>query len=156
MSCEPMLGGLEMETAGYAGLFLAAFVAASLLPAQSELLLFAMLQSGRFEPVLLLLVASAGNVLGSALNWGIGRYLSQHRDARWFLVSASAMERAEGWYGRYGWPSLLLSWLPIVGDPLTLVAGLLRTPFPLFLLVVTVAKAGRYAALLFLHAQLVT
>jgi membrane protein YqaA with SNARE-associated domain len=129
---------------GYAGLFAAAFVAASLLPAQSELVLAAMIAAGRHDPTMLLIVATVGNVSGSIVNWAIGRFLSVHRDAKWFPVSAKALDRAERWYGRWGLWTLLLSWVPIVGDPLTLVAGLLRAPLLLFVAVVTLAKGARY------------
>jgi membrane protein YqaA with SNARE-associated domain len=150
------LPNVDLMALGYPGLFLAALVAATLLPAQSELLLLAMLATGRFEPALLLLAASVGNVLGSTINWALGRFLSRHRGARWFPVSEAAMVKAEGRYRRFGEPSLLLSWLPVIGDPLTLIAGVLRTPLPRFLLLVTIAKVGRYAVLLALHGYLTT
>lgn len=128
-------------------LFLAAFAAATLVPAQSEALLVAMLLAGDRAPDLLLTVATAGNVLGSAVNWAIARFLSDHAGRRWFPVSPRALDRAGGWYRRYGWPSLLLSWVPLIGDPITVAAGLMREPAWRFLLVVTLAKGGRYLAL---------
>lgn len=128
----------------YAGLFLAAFLAATLLPMQSEAVLAGLLVAGG-QPVLsLLLVASLGNILGAAVNWGLGRWLWQARDSRWFPGNPAQLARAEAWYRRYGRWSLLFSWLPVVGDPLTLVAGLLREPLPLFLLLVSLGKVGRY------------
>lgn len=130
---------------GYLGLFAAAFIAATLLPAQSELVLSAMIAAGRHDIATLLLIATLGNVLGSIANWAIGRFLSAHREARWFPVSARALDRAERWYGRWGLWTLLLSWVPIIGDPLTLVAGILRAPFWSFMAIVTLAKATRYA-----------
>jgi membrane protein YqaA with SNARE-associated domain len=139
----------ESLLAGYAGLFAAAFVAATILPAQSELLLGAMLVSGRFEIALLLAVATAGNVLGSIVNWLLGRYFAHHREKRWFPASPSTLARAEAWFARFGPAILLLSWVPVVGDPLTLVAGVLRMRFTTFLLVVTLAKGGRYLFLTF-------
>lgn len=129
---------------GYAGLFVAAFVAATLLPAQSELLLAAMIAAGRHDIAVLLIVATIGNVLGSIVNWAIGRFLSAHRDAKWFPVPAKALDRAQRWYGRWGLWTLLLSWVPIIGDPLTLVAGILRAPLLRFVAIVTLAKAARY------------
>ena len=134
----------ETLFAGYAGLFAAAFVAATILPAQSELLLGAMLVSGRFDTAALLAVATAGNVLGSIVNWLLGRYFAHHREKRWFPASASTMARAEAWFARFGPAVLLLSWVPVIGDPLTLVAGVLRMRFVTFVLVVTLAKGGRY------------
>jgi len=133
--------------AGYAGLFAAAFLGATLFPAHSELILSAMLLSGRYDVAASRAVATAGNVLGSTLNWTIGRFLAHQKDARWFPVSPRAMARAERWYGRWGLATLLLSWVPVIGDPLTLVAGVLRARLLPFLLIVTLAKGGRYAAL---------
>lgn len=139
----------ETLFAGYAGLFAAAFVAATILPAQSELLLGAMLVSGRFDTAALLVVATAGNVLGSIVNWLLGRYFAYYREKRWFPASAATMARAEAWFARFGPAVLLLSWVPVIGDPLTVVAGVLRMRFVPFLLVVTLAKGGRYLFLTF-------
>jgi len=133
--------------AAYGGLFLAAFVAATILPAQSEAVLAGLLATGTYSPVLLILVAGIGNVLGSVINWLLGRSVERFRNARWFPVSAKNLERTGRWYRKYGWWSLLLSWMPIIGDPLTVAAGIMREPFPRFLLVVTIAKFGRYIVL---------
>lgn len=96
----------------------------------------------------ILAVASAANIAGSCVNWAMGRFLSHYSDRRWFPVSQAGLDRAGAWYRRWGWPSLLLSWVPMIGDPLTVVAGFLRTPFLLFLIVVAFAKTARYATLL--------
>lgn len=128
-------------------LFAAALVAATIVPAQSELLLATLLAEGRFETTALLVAATAGNVLGSLVNWLIGRELAHHADARWFPASEKAMRRAEAWFTRFGPAVLLLSWLPIVGDPLTLIAGVLRMRLMPFLAIVTIAKGGRYILL---------
>lgn len=133
--------------AAYGGLFLAALIAATILPAQSEAVLAGLLVTGRYSPVLLILVAGIGNVLGSVINWLLGRGVERFREARWFPVSAKSLERAGHWYRKYGWWSLLLSWVPIIGDPLTVAAGIMREPFLRFLLVVSIAKFGRYIAL---------
>jgi len=106
-----------------------------------------MLISERFDPWLLILVATGGNVLGSFLNWLMGRYLHGYRDRRWFPVSQAGLSRAERAFNRWGVWTLLLSWVPIIGDPLTIVAGFLRVPLKLFLPIVIVAKAGRYIAI---------
>ena len=132
---------------GYAGLFLSALVAATLLPMQSEAVLVGLLLGGGHSVALLLLVATLGNVLGSVINWGLGRYVTRFRNRRWFPATAAQMARAEGWYRRYGRWSLLGAWLPVVGDPLTVVAGVLREPFWVSLALVTVAKGGRYLVL---------
>lgn len=136
------------------GLFAAAFLAATVFPMQSEAVLAALFLAGE-EPVsLLLLVATFGNVLGSTVNWILGRFLLSFRDRRWFPVSDMQLARATGWYRRWGRWSLLGSWLPVVGDPLTLVAGALREPLPTFLLLVTLAKGGRYVAVVALLDRL--
>ena len=135
------------DVAAYAGLFGAAFVAATMLPAQSEAALVGLLVTGAYPPALLLLVASVGNVAGSVINWLLGRSVERYRDRRWFPVGPAALERAQGWYRRYGRWSLLLSWAPVVGDPLTVAAGVMREPFLPFLLLVALAKTGRYLVL---------
>jgi len=133
--------------AALAGLFGIAFVAATILPAQSEAALVALLAAGDIAPWLLVLVASAGNVLGAVVNWFLGRGIERFRDRRWFPVSPRQLDRATRWYGRWGRWSLLLSWLPIGGDALTVAAGVLREPLWSFVALVTVAKAGRYIVL---------
>lgn len=130
-----------------AALFFAAFLAATLVPAQSEAVLVALILQNSWPVWVLLAVASVGNVMGSALNWALGRFLSGYRDRRWFPVSGKSFDQAVGWYRRWGHWSLLGSWLPVVGDPLTCVAGVLREPFWRFLLLVGLAKTGRYAVL---------
>lgn len=134
----------------YISLFTAAFVAATLLPAQSEALLAYLVAAGDHPVVLLVGAATLGNVLGSTVNWCLGRGIERLHGSRWFPLSDSQLERATGWYRRYGRWSLLASWVPIIGDPITVVAGVLREPLASFLLLVTVAKAGRYAILAFM------
>lgn len=131
----------------YLGLFLSAFGAATLLPLQSEALLVALLLSHDYSLPLLLLVASVGNVLGSLVNWLLGRYIERYKQRKWFPVSQQQLTRAQGFYARYGRWSLLLSWMPVIGDPLTLVAGIMREPLWRFTLLVTVAKTTRYAVI---------
>ncbi len=135
-----------MELMAYLGLFAAAFVAATLLPAQSELLLGGMIASGDYSVPLLILVATAGNILGSTANWVLGRYFYHLRERRWFPIKKARLEKAERWYHKYGRWSLLLSWAPVIGDPLTLLAGILREPISSFLVIVAIAKFGRYLA----------
>ncbi len=133
--------------ASYLALFLAAFLAATIVPAQSEAVLVGLILAGDRSLILLLLVATTGNVLGSVVNWLLGRFIERFRDRPWFPVSRARLAQAEAWYRRFGIWSLLLSWVPIIGDPLTVVAGVLRTPFLTFLVLVTIAKAGRYLVL---------
>jgi membrane protein YqaA with SNARE-associated domain len=129
------------------GLFLTALIAATVFPMQSEAVLVGLLLAETHPVWLLVLVASVGNVLGSAVNWLLGRGIERFRDRRWFPAKGETLERAQAWYRRYGKWSLLLSWAPIIGDPLTVVAGILREPLPVFLLLVTIAKVGRYVVL---------
>ncbi|WP_330165810.1 YqaA family protein [Salipiger marinus] len=117
-----------------------------MLPAQSEALVVGLLLTD-YAPWLVLAVASVGNVLGSVVNWFLGRGIELFRGRRCFPASPAALARAEGWYRRYGRWSLLLAWAPIIGDPLTVVAGVLRETFLVFLLLVSIAKIGRYLIL---------
>jgi membrane protein YqaA with SNARE-associated domain len=130
----------------YFGLFMAAFLAATLLPAQSEAVLVALLLEGH-SPWWLVAVASVGNLLGSTLNWWLGREIARFGDRRWFPVKPDALERARRWYGRWGRWTLLLSWVPVIGDPLTLAAGMMRERFLVFLALVGFAKTLRYVVL---------
>ncbi len=130
----------------YGTLFAVSFAAATLLPAQSEVLLAGLIAAGRYNLPLLLFVATAGNTLGAVVNWVLGRFMESFRHRRWFPDSEKALDRAEAWFNRWGKWSLLLSWAPFVGDPLTVVAGVLREPLPVVLALVTVAKVGRYVA----------
>jgi membrane protein YqaA with SNARE-associated domain len=134
------------DAALYGGLFLSALASATLIPGQSEAVLASLLFAGH-APWLLLAVASAGNILGSVINWMLGRGLERYRERRWFPVNPRMLERAQRWYAKYGRWSLLLSWAPVIGDPLTIVAGVMREPFPTVLLLVAVAKIGRYVLL---------
>ncbi|MDD0977081.1 YqaA family protein [Pseudomonas fontis] len=131
----------------YWGLFFAAFGAATLLPLQSEAVLVGLLLGNPDAVLSLLLVATLGNVLGSVVNWLLGRGIDRLRDKRWFPVKPAQLEKAQQRYQRYGQWSLLLSWMPIIGDPLTLIAGVMREPFWRFLVLVTIAKGCRYLLL---------
>ena len=83
----------------------------------------------------------------SVVNWLLGRGIERFRGTRWFPVGEKQLDRVGSWYRKYGWWSLLLSWVPVIGDPLTVAAGVMREPFARFLLVVSIAKFGRYIAL---------
>lgn len=124
-------------------MFLAAFGAATVLPFQSEVV-FVALQLDGVPIVPLLAVASVGNILGSVVNYGLGRWVEHFRHRSWFPVSEAQLDRAQRWFARWGAWSLLLSWAPFA-DALTVVAGILRTPPLLFLALVAIAKTGRYA-----------
>lgn len=135
-----------MEATGYVSLFVTAFLAATVLPMSSEAVLSALVVGDGFDLWLLIALASIGNTLGAVVNWLLGRYCLRWRDRKWFPVSAAALERASRWFSRYGVFSLLFAWLPVVGDPLTFVAGILRVRFALFLVLVALGKTARYVA----------
>jgi membrane protein YqaA with SNARE-associated domain len=131
----------------YVGLFASALVAATILPMQSEAVLVGLLALDAHSTVALIVVATVGNVLGSIINWYLGRYILRFKNKRWFPSSEQQLERAQNWYRRYGRWSLLASWLPIVGDPLTVVAGVMKEPIGPFIILVTLAKGTRYIVL---------
>jgi membrane protein YqaA with SNARE-associated domain len=142
------IAGDRMTTlTAYAGLFAISFIAATIFPMQSEAGLIALIVSGKYSTVLLVAFASAGNILGSVVNWLLGMGIERFRDKPWFPVGGAAFERAQRWYQRYGKWSLLASWLPIVGDPITVIAGVMKEPLWIFLIMVTAAKTARYAVL---------
>ncbi len=131
----------------YLALFGSAFIAATLLPAQSEAVLYVLVTEG--EPKWLLwVVATLGNTLGAWVNWGLGRYLLHFETRSWFPFRADRMARAQSWFARYGQWSLLMSWLPLVGDGLTFVAGVMKTRWWLFLLLCAIGKGARYAVVI--------
>ena len=126
-------------------LFGSAFLSATLLPGSSEAVLLGLLANGTGQPALLVVAASLGNVAGATLNWGMGRYFQLFKDRSWFPIKDATNARAQTWFARYGIWSLLLSWVPIIGDPLTLVAGIMQVPIGRFLVFVAVGKVLRYA-----------
>lgn len=133
-------------------LFLVALVSATLLPGGSEVWLARLWCIG--EPALMLwAVATAGNTLGSLINVWMGRYARRFQDRRWFPASPAGLARAERWYHRFGEWSLLLSWAPVIGDPLTVLAGVFRLPWWRAILLITLAKGTRYAVVLLLAQQ---
>lgn len=136
-----------IDLAAYAGLFLAAFLAATLIPAQSESVLTGLILAGGQPVIVLVAVASLGNILGSVLNWLIGRGVERFRTKKWFPVNEAQLARAQSHYQRFGYWSLLLAWVPIIGDPLTLAAGIMREPLWRFLALVSIGKIGRYIVL---------
>ncbi|MGC1496693.1 MAG: YqaA family protein [Sulfitobacter sp.] len=131
----------------YIGLFASALIAATILPMQSEAVLVALLVEGKRSVVILLIVATTGNVMGALINWVLGRFALRFQNRRWFPASDQQLARAQEWYSRYGRWSLLCSWVPIVGDPITVVAGILREPLWSFVMLVTLAKGLRYLVL---------
>ena len=141
----------QLAELGYLGLFLSAFLAATILPLSSEVVLSALLLNG-FNQTTLITVATLGNVLGSLTNYALGYWGSTLLVRKVLKISEAEFVRAEQRFQTYGLFSLLFAWVPVIGDPLTVVAGVLRISLPWFLLLVTAGKLARYIAV----SQLVT
>ena len=141
--------------ATYIGLFVVSFLAATLLPGGSEIALTTALASTDKSVTLLIAFATIGNVLGSLVNWVLGRYFNHLQDRSWYPIKPHQMVRAEQWYRKYGRWSLLLSWAPIIGDPLTLISGVFREPLLSFVILVTIAKLTRYLVVSALVLQII-
>ena len=149
MADDPLAGS------GYAGLFVVSFLSATLLPLGSEAVV-ALLPALGYEPAAVLLVATVGNTLGALLNYAGGQAGARLVATRWWRRrDPGRLARARRLYARWGAPLLFLSWLPVVGDPLTAVAGAVGTPLPAFLLWVTLGKLVRYAVVLGVAGALV-
>jgi len=129
-------------------LFGSAFLAATVVPLYSEVVIGAMAASDRYDLWALLLWAGTGNTLGSVVNWVIGRYCLHWQDRKWFPMKPAQLDRATEWFNKWGRASLLLAFAPVIGDPLTFIAGVLRVPFVIFLALVAISKFARYAVLL--------
>ncbi|MGY9107434.1 MAG: YqaA family protein [Alphaproteobacteria bacterium] len=142
-----------MET--YLGLFISAFLAATLLPFSSEVVLAALYAVDEFDPWLLWVLATAGNTLGGILNWVLGRYCLKWQDRRWFPFKEDQLTKAQHWFERYGKWSLLLAWLPLIGDPITFAAGILRIRLGIFIVLVGFGKGVRYAVVLLIAYGLI-
>ena len=134
----------------YLSLFIISFLAATILPFSSELTLASLMATSSFDNLLLLAVASLGNILGSVVNWILGFYSRNLSTKRWFPFKDKQIEKSSKWFNRFGRWSLLFAWVPIIGDPLTLVAGLLRVKFLEFLILVTIGKVSRYLIIFYL------
>lgn len=133
----------------YLFLFGASFLAATIMPFSSEVILYTLLQ-GQKSRELLLLAAASGNTLGAAVNWGLGRYLLHYQDRPWFYFKPEQVEKTQHWFQRYGIWSLLFAWLPLGGDVLTFIAGVMRVNFWIFLILVAIGKTSRYVIIIWL------
>ncbi|WP_431687139.1 YqaA family protein [Hahella sp. NBU794] len=136
----------------YFSLFFIAFLAATLVPAYSEIMLAGLLATG-YDPALLWVFATVGNTLGSVVNWALGRYLLHFKDRRWFPFKEKNLGPAQGWFQRYGVWSLLMAWAPLFGDALTFIAGLMRIRLPIFVFLTFAGKGARYAIIVGLFDQ---
>jgi membrane protein YqaA with SNARE-associated domain len=130
-------------------LFGSAFLAATIFPFSSEVLLFALLREGG-DPALLVATATLGNTLGAVVNWLLGLYLLHFKERKWFYFSDKQIENAQRWYQKFGIWTLLMAWAPVVGDALTLIGGIMKVKLYQFLILVGVGKAARYISIVYL------
>ena len=128
----------------YTSLFISSFLSSTLLPGHSELTLTAFILMKKYPVINLIFFASTGNILGSLINWCMGYYLTKFKDKKWFPLNKLQLTRASKWFLKYGKWSLFFCWVPIIGDPLTIVAGIFRFPIHIFILIVSFAKTMRY------------
>ena len=134
----------------YLSLFAISFLAATILPFSSELTLAGLIATSNYDNLLLLIVSSFGNVLGSVINWVLGYYSRNLTIKKWFPFKEAQIENSSKWFNKFGKWSLLFAWVPIIGDPLTLVAGLLRVRFLDFIILVAIGKVSRYVLIYYL------
>jgi len=134
----------------YLSLFAISFLAATILPFSSELSLATLIATSDYDNLLLLIAASFGNVLGSVVNWALGSYSRNLTTKKWFPFKETQIERSSKWFKKFGKWSLLFAWVPVVGDPLTLVAGILRVKFIDFIILVAIGKVSRYIFVFYL------
>lgn len=146
--CSVMIAAMSEFLVDYGlwSLFFISFCASTLLPLGSEWLLIALLLQGS-NPLASVAVATLGNSLGSATNYLIGYFSGDWLTEKVLRIDEKRQLQATNWFNRYGSWSLLLAWLPVVGDPLCLVAGMLKTPLLRFSLLVTTGKGLRYTFL---------
>jgi membrane protein YqaA with SNARE-associated domain len=134
----------------YLSLFAISFLAATILPFSSELTLAGLIATSDYDNLLLLIAASFGNVLGSVVNWALGSYSRNLTTKKWFPFKETQIERSSKWFRKFGKWSLLFAWVPVLGDPLTLVAGILRVKFIDFIILVAIGKVSRYLIVFYL------
>ena len=128
----------------YLSLLLVSFLAATILPLSSEVTLISLLGISEYNSSILIGTASLGNILGSVFNWLLGFYLFKYINKKWFPFKKSQINTASVRFRKFGVWSLLFAWVPIIGDPLTFVAGILKVNFLLFLFLVSIGKISRY------------
>jgi membrane protein YqaA with SNARE-associated domain len=137
----------------YVSLFFSSLLAATLLPFYSEVILVGLLAANPQHWQMLWLVATLGNTVGAAINWLMGRYLLHFQHRRWFPFDPNKLGPAQRWFQRYGVWSLLFAWLPVGGDALTFIAGIMRVPFWLFWTLTLIGKGARYLLVILLADQ---
>ena len=133
----------------YLSLFVVSFMVATIIPFGSEIYFASLLTMDNNNSLLLLIAASTGNILGSAFNWICGYYAAYFIQKKWFPINQNQINKATNFFLKYGKWSLLLAWVPFIGDPLTFVAGTLRYSFLPFLIFVSIGKTARYLVIYF-------
>jgi len=133
----------------YLLLFSSAFLAATILPFYSEILVVSQYLTAPENWPIIWLVASLGNTLGAAVNWVLGRYLLHYQHKKWFPFKPKSLHRSQQWFQKYGVWSLLLAWAPIGGDALTFIAGLMKVRFWVFFSLTFIGKSARYLFVLY-------
>ena len=139
----------------YTSLFLISFLAATILPLSSEVTLLGLMSTNTYSPLLLIAAASSGNILGSIFNYLLGFYLLKYLQKKWFPFKVKKISSASKWFNKFGIWSLLFAWVPIVGDPITFLAGTFKINFYIFLILVSVGKIFRYLAMLVIFNNLI-
>ena len=128
----------------YSSLFISSFLSSTILPGHSEITLTTLILLEKYSQFLLIFFASLGNILGSVINWYLGFYIIKFVNKSWFPFKKKQLDKASLWYLKYGKWSLFFSWVPIIGDPLTIVAGIFRVPLVIFITIVSISKVLRY------------
>tara|TARA_Y100001954_G_C15559116_1_gene477719 strand:+ start:179 stop:616 length:438 start_codon:yes stop_codon:yes gene_type:complete len=128
----------------YVSLFISSFLSSTILPGHSEITLTTFILLKKYSQFLLIFFASLGNILGSIINWYLGFYITKFINKSWFPFTKEQLNKVSLWYLKYGKWSLLFSWVPFIGDPLTIVAGMFRVPLVIFIIIVSISKILRY------------
>ena len=128
----------------YISLFISSFLSSTIIPGHSEITLTTLILLEKYSQFLLIFFASFGNILGSVINWYLGFYITKFVNKSWFPFKKKQLDKASLWYLKYGKWSLFFSWVPIIGDPLTIVAGIFRVPLVIFITIVSISKVLRY------------
>jgi len=130
---------------GYLNLFILSFLASTVLPFGSEALVIALVYQG-FSPFTVVMVATTGNFLGACTTYYLG-LKGRHVLERYLSPSPEKLEKSEQLFNKYGIYTLLFTWVPGIGDVITMVAGLMQLPFRSFSILVFLGKFGRYFVL---------
>jgi len=133
----------------YLSLFVVSFMVATIIPFGSEIYFSSLLAMDNNNSLLLLIAACIGNILGSVFNWICGYYAAYFIQKKWFPINQNQIDKATKFFSKYGKWSLLLAWVPFIGDPLTFVAGTLRYSIIPFVVLVSIGKVGRYIVIYF-------